>query len=64
MKANLKGASGIDTSTLTSKTNLSGLKTKADNLDVDKLKNVPADLSKLSNIVDNKVVKKLYVISR
>ena len=61
MKANLKGASGIDISTLTSKTDLAGMKTKADNLDVDKLKNVPADLSKLSNVVDNKS-KKLYVI--
>ena len=31
-------------------------KLKVDNLDVDKLKTVPADLSKLSNIVDNDVV--------
>ena len=33
------------------------LKTKVDNLDVDKLKIVPADLSKLSNVVDKNVVK-------
>ena len=60
-KADLKGATGIDTSTLPSKTNLTSLKTKADNLDVDKLEIVPSDLSKLSNIVDNDVVKKSCV---
>ena len=32
---------------------LAGLKTKAGNLDVDKIKTVPADLSKLSNVVYN-----------
>ena len=62
MKANLVGASGIDISTLTSKTDLAGMKTKIDNLDVDELKNAPADLSKLSDVVDNKS-KKLYVIN-
>ena len=35
-----------------------GLKIKVDNLDVDKLKTVPAILSKLSTILDNDVVKK------
>ena len=32
-----------------------------DNLDVDKLKTVPAELNKLSNVVDNDVVKKNWV---
>ena len=41
--ANLKGATGIDTSTLASKTDLACLKFKLVNLDVDKLKTVPAD---------------------
>ena len=36
-KAKLKGATSISTSTLPSKTDLSRLKTKVDNLDVDKL---------------------------
>ena len=36
--------------------NLSNLKTEVDNLDVDKL--TPADLSKLSNVVNKEVVKK------
>ena len=48
-KANLKGATGIDTSMLALKTDLASLKTKVD-----------ADLSKLSNVVDNDVEKKLY----
>ena len=33
------------------------LKTKLDNLDVGKLKTVPADLKKLSDVVDNEVLK-------
>ena len=48
MKVNLKGARSIDTSTLASKRELDSLKTKVDNLNVDKLKTVPADQSKLS----------------
>ena len=38
--------------------NLNNLKTKVDKLDIDKLAPVPADLSKLSNVINNKVVKK------
>ena len=34
------------------------LKTKVDKLDIDKLASVPVDLSKLSNVVKNDVVKK------
>ena len=44
--------------TLSSKTDLASLKTKVDNLDVDKLVIVYADLSKLSNVVNNDVVNK------
>ena len=39
------------------------LKTEVDKLDIDKLVPVPTDLSKLSNLVKNDVVKKLYMIS-
>ena len=39
--------------------NLIILKTKVDKLDINKLAPVPADLSKLSNIVSNEVVKKI-----
>ena len=38
--------------------NLSNLKIKVDKLDIDKLVPVPVDLSKLSNVVKNEVVKK------
>ena len=39
-------------------TNLSNLKSKIDKLDVDKLVPVPVDLSKLSDVVKNNVIKK------
>ena len=45
-------------SSFASKTNLSALKTKVDKMDIDKLKTVPDDLAKLSNVVKNEVVKK------
>ena len=41
------------------KTNLSILKTEVDKLNIDKLVPVPTDLSKLSNVVKNDVVKKV-----
>ena len=48
----------IDISNLALKSNLASLKTEVDKIDVDKLKAVPVDLSKLSNVVKNDVVKK------
>ena len=57
-KADLKGALGIDTSMLVSKVYLTGLKTKVDNLNIDRIMTVPTDLSKLSNVMENDVVKK------
>ena len=39
-------------------TNLINLKSKVDKLDIDKLAPVPVDLSKLSDVVKNNVVKK------
>ena len=39
-------------------TNLRNLKSKVDRLDVDKLVHVPVDLSKLSDVIKNDVVKK------
>ena len=36
---------------------LNKLKKKVDDLDIDKLKTVPIDLKKLSDVVDNEVVK-------
>ena len=39
-------------------TNLNNLKSKVDKIDIDKLVPVPVDLSKLSDVVKNDVVKK------
>ena len=44
---------------LISKTDLATLKTKVINLDLNKLETIPTDLSKLSNVVENRVVKNL-----
>ena len=48
----------VDVSSFASKTNLAALKTEVDKIDADKLKTVPVDLAKLSNVVNNDVVKK------
>ena len=57
-KRDIENISHIDTSSFALKTNLANLKTEVDKLDVDKLAPVPTDLSKLSNVVKNDVVKK------
>ena len=57
-KADIKNISHIDTSNFVLKTNLASLKTEVDKLDMDKLVSVPVDLSKLSDVVKNDVVKK------
>ena len=57
-KADFQDVIGIDTSSFALKSNLSSVKTEIDNIDVEKLKTVPVDLSKLSNVVNNDVVKK------
>ena len=57
-KTDLNRATGIDTSNLALKSNLAKLKSEIDNIDVGKLKTVLVDLSKLSNVVNNEVVKK------
>ena len=57
-KIDLKNITHIDTSSFALKTNLAGLKTEVDKLDIDKLALVPVDLSKLSDVVKNYVVKK------
>ena len=53
-----KNVTRVDTSHFALKTNLANLKTEVDKLDIDKLVPVPVDLSKLSNVVKNDVVKK------
>ena len=60
-KADIKNVSHVDTSSFALKANLASLKTEVDKLDIDKLVPVPVDLSKLSDVVKNDVVKKLYM---
>ena len=57
-KDDVKNITHLDVSSFASKTNLAALKTEVDKIDADKLKAVPVDLAKLSNVVDNDVVKK------
>ena len=56
-KTGLKNVSHVSRFAL--KSNLASLKTKVDKIDADKLKTVPVDLAKLSNVVKNDVVKKI-----
>ena len=58
IKSELKNVAGVDTSKLKAKSDLASRKAELDKTDVDKLKTVPIDLSKLSNVVRNEVVKK------
>ena len=57
-KTDLKNITHVDVSSFASKTNLAALKTEVDKIDADKLKTTPADLAKLTNAVENDVVKK------
>ena len=49
-KADIKNISHVDTSSFALKTNLAGLKTEVDKLDIDKLIPVPVDLSKPGDV--------------
>ena len=57
-KDDVKNITHVDVSSYATKTNLAALKTEVDKIDTDKLKTVPYDLAKLSNVVKNEVVKK------
>ena len=57
-KADIRSITHVDTSSFALKTNLANLKTEVDKLDIDKLVPIPTDLSKLSNVVKNDVIKK------
>ena len=60
-KDDIKNITHVDTSNFALKTNLVNLKSEVDKLDVDKLKAIPTDLSKLSDVVKNDVVKKIII---
>ena len=57
-KTDIENVIHVDTSSFALKTILANLKTEVDKLDIDKLTPVPVDLSKLSDVVKNDVVKK------
>ena len=57
-KTDLKNITHVVVSSFASKTNLAALKTEVDKIDTDKLKTTPADLAKLTNAIENDVVKK------
>ena len=58
-KADLKNATGVDTSDFAKKTDLANLKSDVNKLDIDKLKNVPSSLSNLKSKVDKLDIGKL-----
>ena len=62
-KTHLKNVTHVDTSSFVLKTNLANLKTEVDTLDIDKLVPAPVDLSTLSDVVKNNVVKKLCLMN-
>ena len=57
-KVDIKNISHVDTSSFAFKKKLANLKAEVNKLDIDKLVSVPVDLSKLSDLVKNDVVKK------
>ena len=58
-KADLKNATGVDTSKFAKKVDLANLKSNVDKLDIDKLKNVPSGLSSLKSKIDKLDIGKL-----
>ena len=61
-KTDLKNITHVGVSSFGSKTNLAALKAEVDKIDADKLKAAPVDLAKLTNAVENDLVKKLTII--
>ena len=57
-KNDVKNITHVDVSSFASKTNLAALKTGVDKIDTDKLKTAPTDLAKLTNVIENDLVKK------
>ena len=63
-KTDIKNISHVDTSRFALKTNLARLKTEVERLDINKLVSILVDLSKLSNVVENDVIKKyIYIMN-
>ena len=61
-EADLENATGVDTLDFTKKTDWANLKSDVDKLDIDKLKNVPSNLSILKSKVNKLDIVKLETI--
>ena len=57
-KTDLKNITHVDVSSFASKTNLAALKTEVDKIDADKLKTTSTYLAKLTNALEDDIVKK------
>ena len=57
----MKNVTHVNSSSFALKTNVASLKTEVDELEIDKLAPVYIDLSKLSDVVENDVIKKLCI---
>ena len=57
-KTDLKNITQVDVGSFASKTYLAALKTEVDKIDLDKLNTVPVDSAKLTNTVENDLIKK------
>ena len=57
-KANIKNAADVDTSNFAKETVLTNLKSDVDKLDIEKVKNIPSNLSNLKSKVDKLCVDK------
>ena len=57
-KTDSKNVFHVDVNSFALKSNLACLKTEVDKINANKLKTVPVDLAKLSNVVKNDVIKK------
>ena len=63
-KTDWKNVTHVNTSSFVLKTNLAIWKTAVDQLETEKLVPVPVDLSKLSDVVKNDVVRKLWMMNK
>ena len=57
-RSGVKKATDVDISDFAKKTDLVSLKWIVDELDIDKLKTIPTDLSKLNDLVENEIVER------
>ena len=61
-KTDLKNSAGVEASKLAKKVDLACLKSNVDKLDIDKLENVPSNLSNLKSTVDKLEVDELLPV--